>query len=243
VHAGAQRAEEPTHRGLPAGSVTTTLRTGHARGAEHGGHSQSRASSLFPVGAPHALLLRRPDALFCSSTRSTAVPSASRFLQLLDPFLDGRRRRFGTFAFSTGHPLRETFPVGLRPLAVLLRERVELVVERHSPLLEFADAAVEVGYVGPPVPPEGEAPMYAALLGGEVAHDRAMMEAEQAADLAKILCETESAEPPTAAGTTSGGDEARLRGLPAIGRGVSGAIPGTSPVGAVMRKEKKRRRR
>ena len=176
---------------------------------------------------------------FSARARARRRSRAPRgFLQLLDPFLDGRRRRFGTFAFSTGHPLRETFPVGLRPLAVLLRERVELVVERHSPLLEFADAAVEVGYVGPPVPPEGEAPMYAALLGGEVAHDRAMMEAEQAAVLAKILCETESAEPPTAAGTTSGGDEARLRGLPAIGRGVSGAIPGTSPVGAVMRKEK-----
>lgn len=29
--------------------------------------------------------------------------------------------------------------------------------------------------------------------------------------------------------TTAGGDEQKLRGIPAIGRGVTGAIPGTSP--------------
>lgn len=28
---------------------------------------------------------------------------------------------------------------------------------------------------------------------------------------------------------TNGGDEQKLRGIPAIGRGVSGCIPGTSP--------------
>jgi len=28
---------------------------------------------------------------------------------------------------------------------------------------------------------------------------------------------------------TAGGDEQKLRGIPAIGRGVSGCIPGTSP--------------
>lgn len=29
--------------------------------------------------------------------------------------------------------------------------------------------------------------------------------------------------------TTAAGDERKLRGIPAIGRGVAGAIPGTSP--------------
>jgi hypothetical protein len=30
-------------------------------------------------------------------------------------------------------------------------------------------------------------------------------------------------------GATAGGDERKLRGIPAIGRGVQGAIPGTRP--------------
>src|SRR4051812_4783386 len=48
--------------------------------------------------------------------------------------------------------------------------------------------------------------------------------------LAKLLLETGEAAPPkSTTGVTSGGDERRLRGLPAIGRGVSGAIPGSSP--------------
>lgn len=33
----------------------------------------------------------------------------------------------------------------------------------------------------------------------------------------------------SARGATAGGDERKLRGIPAIGRGVAGAIPGTSP--------------
>lgn len=33
----------------------------------------------------------------------------------------------------------------------------------------------------------------------------------------------------TRIGSTAGGDEQRLRGIPAIGRGVTGAIPGSSP--------------
>ncbi len=37
--------------------------------------------------------------------------------------------------------------------------------------------------------------------------------------------------PVIATGVTAGGDERRLRGIPAIGRGVSGAIPGTKPGG------------
>ena len=74
-------------------------------------------------------------------------------------------------------------------------------------------------------------------------NDRERMEAEQVAALQKILAETEGAEPPTMTqGTTSGGDESRLRGLPAIGRGVSGATVSTDPVRALLAKERRGRR-
>jgi hypothetical protein len=39
---------------------------------------------------------------------------------------------------------------------------------------------------------------------------------------------------------TAAGDSRRLRGLPAIGRGVSGTMPGTSPHGALLAKESRR---
>jgi hypothetical protein len=38
------------------------------------------------------------------------------------------------------------------------------------------------------------------------------------------------------------GDERTLRGLPAIGRGVSGAVRGTDPAGETIRRDGKRRR-
>ena len=58
---------------------------------------------------------------------------------------------------------------------------------------------------------------------------------EDAEKLAAILLETgEPAPPKRTAGATSGGDERALRGLPAVGRGVSGAIQGTDPVKAVV---------
>lgn len=61
--------------------------------------------------------------------------------------------------------------------------------------------------------------------------------------LAAILLETGEALPvKQTAGSTSGGDEQRLRGLPAVGRGVSGAIKGTDPLGEVIRREGRRRR-
>ncbi len=65
---------------------------------------------------------------------------------------------------------------------------------------------------------------------------------EKAADqrkLTKILAEAtdEAAPPKRVAGARSGGDEKALRGLPAIGRGVSGVIPGTSPLHAVIHNE------
>jgi hypothetical protein len=47
----------------------------------------------------------------------------------------------------------------------------------------------------------------------------------------RIAQDTATADTPirTAKGATSGGDERKLRGIPAIGRGVAGAIPGSSP--------------
>lgn len=36
---------------------------------------------------------------------------------------------------------------------------------------------------------------------------------------------------------TAGGDSQRLRGIPAIGRGVDGSIPGTDPLEAYLAKE------
>jgi hypothetical protein len=46
--------------------------------------------------------------------------------------------------------------------------------------------------------------------------------------LARILLETGEAAPQQK-GATAGGDERKLRGIPAIGRGVSGAIHGSVP--------------
>jgi hypothetical protein len=45
---------------------------------------------------------------------------------------------------------------------------------------------------------------------------------------------------PIAPGGTAAGDSRTLRGIPAIGRGVSGTMPGTSPMGALMRSERPR---
>ncbi|HUP50870.1 MAG TPA: hypothetical protein VM198_00235 [Longimicrobiales bacterium] len=73
---------------------------------------------------------------------------------------------------------------------------------------------------------------------------RHMQELEDARKLGRILEETgelpEGAQ--VAAGATAAGDPRRLRGVPAIRRGVSGAIPGTSPHEAVLRRENGRRR-
>ena len=67
--------------------------------------------------------------------------------------------------------------------------------------------------------------------------------AEWARKLAKILLETGAAMPDTKTVTHADHwDKARLRGLPAIGRGVSGAIPGTDPLRYVISRESGRRR-
>jgi hypothetical protein len=67
--------------------------------------------------------------------------------------------------------------------------------------------------------------------------DAARRAADQAR-LEKVLREAETVEESTA--DASGGD---LRGIPAIGRGCAGAIPGTSPVGALIRMEGRQLRR
>ena len=51
---------------------------------------------------------------------------------------------------------------------------------------------------------------------------RAKQQAEDERKLEKILAQTAKLEPSDATGATSGGDESRLRGLPAIGRGCEG---------------------
>ena len=46
--------------------------------------------------------------------------------------------------------------------------------------------------------------------------------------------------PVTAAGGTAAGDERRLRGIPAVGRGCAGAIAGTRPDSALLSRERRR---
>jgi hypothetical protein len=55
------------------------------------------------------------------------------------------------------------------------------------------------------------------------------LKAHQARVLAEILLETTVEEPPRTYRTPPGGDNQRLRGIPAIGPGVAGHIPGTHP--------------
>lgn len=53
---------------------------------------------------------------------------------------------------------------------------------------------------------------------------------EDERNIARIILETGgNAPPPRHAGATAGGDERKLRGIPAIARGVPGHIPGTRP--------------
>lgn len=53
--------------------------------------------------------------------------------------------------------------------------------------------------------------------------------AAQAKQLAQLAAETHLPLDKPATGTTPAGDTTRLRGIPAIGRGVAGHIPGTNP--------------
>ncbi len=75
---------------------------------------------------------------------------------------------------------------------------------------------------------------------------RLMAELERREDerkLANILLETGEPLPTSTAGATGPGDWERLRGLPAIGRGVSGAVRGSDPMRALLSKERGRGRR
>jgi hypothetical protein len=69
---------------------------------------------------------------------------------------------------------------------------------------------------------------------------RRQLQAEDLQKVARIVAEIDEAAIQSAAGATSGGDEARLRGLPAIGRNVAGAIPGANPLRALLAKERRR---
>jgi hypothetical protein len=72
---------------------------------------------------------------------------------------------------------------------------------------------------------------------------RKLQQIEDDRKLAKILLETGEAAPPPTKGASNGGDWERLRGLPAIGLGVSGAIRGSDPLGEVLRREHRLGRR
>lgn len=69
----------------------------------------------------------------------------------------------------------------------------------------------------------------------------ARLEQQQAKLLAELAREAPDDVP--VRGATAGGDERRLRGIPAVGRGCAGAIPGTRPGDSLFRQERKARRR
>jgi hypothetical protein len=60
---------------------------------------------------------------------------------------------------------------------------------------------------------------------------------EDARKLDKILSETTTDSPTTAARATLPGDTRRLRGIPVQARGVGGTSPNTNPVQALMAKQ------
>ena len=70
---------------------------------------------------------------------------------------------------------------------------------------------------------------------------RRQLQVEDAEKVARIVAEVEGVEEElsSSAGATAAGDGRRLRGLPAIGRGSSGAIPGTDPPRALLAKERR----
>jgi hypothetical protein len=71
--------------------------------------------------------------------------------------------------------------------------------------------------------PIGDTPLNRTM---QLAH----LDARNAKLLATLARETGAALPPRQApGATAGGDTRALRGIPAIGRGVTGAIAGTRP--------------
>jgi hypothetical protein len=71
---------------------------------------------------------------------------------------------------------------------------------------------------------------------------RRRLQAEDAAKLERILAEVVDEEPSSAAGATAPGDERRLRAIPAVSRGTSGAVFGSDPLRALLAKEARQRR-
>ena len=75
-------------------------------------------------------------------------------------------------------------------------------------------------------------------------HLRAQLERQQADVFAAEYERASTAEIETTSPawkTPTGDDRERLRGLPCIARGVTGAQPGSNPVGALLAKERRRR--
>jgi len=71
---------------------------------------------------------------------------------------------------------------------------------------------------------------------------RRQLQAEDSEKVDRIVGEVgEPVAPAGVAGATAAGDERRLRGIPAVGRGCAGAIQGSDPVQALMAKESRRR--
>ena len=59
----------------------------------------------------------------------------------------------------------------------------------------------------------------------------------------RLVQEAVDETPESTAGSTAGGDGRRLRGIPSVGRGVSGAIGGTDPLRALMAKERQKQQK
>ena len=67
---------------------------------------------------------------------------------------------------------------------------------------------------------------------------RSQQQAEDERKLEKILSQTAKLEASSTAGATAAGDKARLRGIPAVGRGTSGAVRGSDPARALLSKQR-----
>jgi hypothetical protein len=71
---------------------------------------------------------------------------------------------------------------------------------------------------------------------------RRQLQAEDAARIDRIVTDAVEPEPTSSAGATAGGDPSRLRGIPAVGRGTSGAVFDTDPARALLAKDRRRGR-
>jgi hypothetical protein len=71
---------------------------------------------------------------------------------------------------------------------------------------------------------------------------RYQQQQEDARKLADILAQPVDDTTTARHGATLAGDKQRLRGLPAVSRGVSGTQPGTQPLAALLAKERRARR-